>query len=161
MPEVDVYWYDGGLLPDRPKELTPGMMMGDENGGIIFIGKKGKIMTGGNGMNATLLPVESMKHFQKPKAWLHRIKGGNGDNWTSNADEQDWIRAAKESKENRTETSSNFAFSGPFNEMVVMGVLAVRLQGPNRSLLWDGDNMRFTNISPNDDKRCFRTDHAP
>jgi len=36
MPEVKVYWYDGGLLPDRPAELKDGEMMGDENGGIIF-----------------------------------------------------------------------------------------------------------------------------
>ncbi|MBQ0006053.1 MAG: gfo/Idh/MocA family oxidoreductase, partial [Alistipes sp.] len=30
--------------------------------------------------------------------------------------------------------------------MVVMGVLGVRLQGLNRELLWDGENMKFTNI---------------
>ena len=50
------------------------------------------------------------------------------------------------SPENRTEASSNFQFSGPFNEMVVMGVLAVRLsglQGLHRELQWDGENMRF------------------
>ena len=34
--------------------------------------------------------------------------------------------------------------------MVVMGVLAVRLQGLNRELLWDGPNMQFTNIGDND-----------
>ena len=43
MPEVKVYWYDGGLMPPRPEELKDGQMMGDENGGIIFIGTKGKI----------------------------------------------------------------------------------------------------------------------
>jgi hypothetical protein len=36
--------------------------------------------------------------------------------------------------------------AGPFNEMVVMGVLAVRLQTLNKELYWDGPNMRFTNI---------------
>ncbi len=30
--------------------------------------------------------------------------------------------------------------------MVVMGVLAVRLQGLNQVLEWDGPNMQFTNI---------------
>jgi predicted dehydrogenase len=151
MPEVNVYWYDGGLLPDRPSELPDGMMMGDENGGIIFIGKKGKIMTGCYGMNATLLPVEKMKDFKKPNPWIQRVKGGNGDIWSSNAHEQDWIRASKESPANRKQSSSHFGFSGPFNEMVVMGMLAVRLQGLNRELLWDGNNMNFTNISPNDE----------
>lgn len=30
MPEVKVYWYDGGLMPPRPEELKDGQMMGDE-----------------------------------------------------------------------------------------------------------------------------------
>lgn len=158
MPEVDVYWYDGGLRPERPSELKDGAMMGDENGGIIFVGKKGKIMTGCYGMNATLLPVENMMHFQKPKPWIPRVEGGNGDIWSSKAHEQDWIRAAKESKTNRKEASSNFAFSGPFNEMVVMGVLAVRLQGLNRDLHWDGEQMKFTNISVNDQIKVVSLD---
>lgn len=158
MPEVNVFWYDGGLRPERPAELKDGMMMGDENGGIIFVGKKGKIMTGCYGMNATLLPVENMANFQKPKPWLPRVPGGNGDIWSTNAHEQDWIRASKESKENRKEASSNFGFSGPFNEMVVMGVLAVRLQGLNRDLLWDGEQMKFTNISSNDEIKIVSVD---
>ncbi|MCD8313659.1 MAG: gfo/Idh/MocA family oxidoreductase, partial [Bacteroidales bacterium] len=36
--------------------------------------------------------------------------------------------------------------SGPLDEMVVMGVLATRLQGLNQVLDWDGAAMRFTNI---------------
>ncbi|MBQ0006780.1 MAG: gfo/Idh/MocA family oxidoreductase, partial [Alistipes sp.] len=64
--------------------------------------------------------------------------------------EQDWIRACKESPESRILTKSDFSFAGPFNEMVVMGVLAVRLKGLNKPLDWDGLNMRFTNISPDE-----------
>src|SRR5690606_11405599 len=150
MPEVKVYWYDGGLLPERPEELKPGQMMGDSNGGIIFVGSKGKIMTGCYGMNPTLLPVSEMEHFQQPSPWISRVPGGNGDIWNTNAHEQDWIRAAKETPAHRIESTSHFGFSGPFNEMVVMGVLAVRLQGLNRELLWDGEKMQFTNISDTD-----------
>ena len=54
-----------------------------------------------------------------------------------------------------------FGVSGPFNEMVVMGVLAVRLsglQGLHRELQWDGENMRFTNISPNDKIKIVTVD---
>lgn len=158
MPEVKVYWYDGGLMPERPEELDPGMMMGDENGGILFIGKKGKIMTGCYGMNPTLLPVAEMEHFQQPQPWIPRIAGGNGDIWTANAHEQEWIRAAKEPAGSRTEASSHFGFSGPFNEMVVMGVLAVRLQGLHRELLWDGENMTFTNIHDQEKLRVVSVD---
>ncbi|MBO6028468.1 MAG: gfo/Idh/MocA family oxidoreductase, partial [Bacteroidales bacterium] len=46
----------------------------------------------------------------------------------------------------RTPSASDFSEAGPFNEMVAMGVVAVRLQGLNQELEWDGENMRFTNI---------------
>lgn len=150
MPEVEVTWYDGGLLPPRPEELVDGEMMGDADGGIIFVGSKGKIMTGCYGMNPTLLPKERMMDFKKPTPTFLRVPGGDANIWDTNAHEQDWIRAAKESPASRREASSHFGFSGPFNETVVMGVLAVRLQGLNRELQWDGENMQFTNISAND-----------
>jgi predicted dehydrogenase len=162
MPEVKVSWYDGGLLPPRPGELKDGEMMGDENGGIIFIGTKGKIMTGCYGMNPTLLPTSKMADFKQPEPTLPRVKGGIGekieDVWGSNAHEQDWIRACKETPANRVESSSHFGFSGPFNETVVMGVLAVRLQGLQRELLWDGENMKFTNISTTDKIKIVTVD---
>ncbi|MEG1905164.1 MAG: gfo/Idh/MocA family oxidoreductase, partial [Bacteroidales bacterium] len=158
---VKVLWYDGGLMPDRPAELEDGEMLGDSNGGIIFIGTRGKIMTGCYGMNPTLLPKSEMNHVNLPAPSIPRVKGGNVDIWSSNAHEQDWIRACKESPENRVEPSSNFQFSGPFNEMVVMGVLATRLaglSGLHRELKWDGENMRFTNISPNDKIKIVTVD---
>ncbi len=161
MPELTVYWYDGGLLPDRPKELKAGEMLGDSNGGIILIGTKGKIMTGCYGMNPTLLPISKMADFKQPEPTIQRVKGGNGNIWATDAHEQDWIRACKESPENRREASSNFQFSGPFNEMVVMGVLATRfsgLKGLHRELKWDGENMKFTNISPSDKIRIVTVD---
>lgn len=51
-------------------------------------------------------------------------------------------------------TKSDFSEAGPMNEMVVMGVLAIRLQGLNKTLEWDGVNMCFTNIS---DTETLRT----
>jgi len=53
---------------------------------------------------------------------------------------------------------SNFDMAGPFNEMVVMGVLAVRLQSLDRELQWDGPKMRFTNISSSDHLRVVKSD---
>ena len=153
MPEVKVTWYDGGLMPPRPAELEDGDMMGDENGGLLFIGTKGKIMAGCYGMNPTLLPKKKMEGWKEPAPILRRVPGGTGDIWSTDAHEQDWIRACKESPENRVAASSNFQFSGPFTEMVDMGVIAVRLAGLyglHRKLKWDGQNMRFTNISEND-----------
>jgi len=69
--------------------------------------------------------------------------------------EMDWVRACKEPKASRVEASSNFAYSGPFNEVVVMGNLAIRLQGLKKKLDWDGENMKITNIGDNEEvKNC-------
>ena len=72
--------------------------------------------------------------------------------------EMDWVRACKENKENRVEPKSNFFEAGPMNEMVAMGVLAIRLQGLNKTLEWDGANMRFTNIGENETIRTVIKD---
>ncbi|MCK3685542.1 Gfo/Idh/MocA family oxidoreductase [Maribellus sp. YY47] len=150
MPEVTVSWYDGGFMPQRPDELKDGEQMGDDSGGCIFYGTRGKIMCGTYGANPTLLPTSEMAHFEQPKMSIRRIskamEGGH---------EQDWIRACKENKETRVEASSNFNYAGPLNEMVVMGVLAVRLQSLQRKLQWDGPNMRFSNISDSDKLRIL------
>lgn len=161
MPELKVVWYDGGLLPPRPEELPDGEMLGDSNGGILFIGTKGKIMTGCYGMKPTLLPRSAMAYFKQPEPVLRRVPGFTGNVWDTNAHEQDWIRACKEDPESRVEASSNFRFSGPFTEMVDLGVLAVRLSGPtglHRELKWDGENMRFTNISDTDQIKIVNYD---
>jgi len=60
--------------------------------------------------------------------------------------QQDWVRACKEDAATRVPSASDFSEAGPFNEMVVMGVVAVRLQGLNQELHWDGEKMEFTNI---------------
>ena len=135
MPEVDVYWYDGGLLPERPAGLAPGKNLNDAGGAAIFYGTKDTLICGCYGRNPYLV---SGRVPNAPKV-CREVKGNY-------AHQQDWIRACKESPENRVLTESDFSVAGPFNEMVVMGVLAVRLQSLNRVLEWDGENMRFTNI---------------
>ena len=119
--------------------------MGDSSGGCVFYGSKGKIMCGTYGGNPTLLPTKKMENFKQPQKSIRRIA-----NAMDGGHEQDWIRACKESKNERVEASSNFNYSAPLNEMVVMGVLAVRLQSLQRKLLWDGENMRFKNIGSSD-----------
>lgn len=150
MPEVNVTWWDGGLLPPRPEELPAGEVMGrDSNGGCLFIGSKGKIMTGCYGRNPFLLPLDYDKNYKRPAPELRRVTEGH---------EMDWVRACKESPESRTEASSYFGYSGPMNEMVVMGVVAVRLQDLKRELEWDGENMQFTNIGDSDEIRVVHSD---
>lgn len=137
-PQVDVYWYDGGLQPERPKGVPAGKNLNDSGGGVIFHGTKDTLICGCYGVNPWLVSG------RKPsgKKWV-------ASNLTANDHEKDWIRAAKESASSRKETTSPFSEAGPFNEMVVLGVAAVRLQGLNQVLNWDGQNMKFTNIPAN------------
>ena len=72
-----------------------------------------------------------MKEYKQPPKTLERVPGGGH--------EQDWVRACKTGKP----AGSNFDYSGPFAETVLLGNLAIRY--PNRKLLWDGDKMEVTN----------------
>jgi len=148
MPEVKVHWYDGGIMPSRPDELPDREpLMSDNMGACLFVGTKDKLMCNLGGINPRLL---SGRKPNIPET-LRRVPGYKVGGIQDEPHAQDWIRACKESPENRVQPSSNFDFSGPFNEMVVIGVLAVRLQALNRTLQWDGENMRFTNISDTDE----------
>ncbi len=42
--------------------------------------------------------------------------------------------------------------------MVLLGVMAIRLQGLNKTLTWDGQNMKFTNISPTEELKIVTSD---
>lgn len=137
LPEVEVYWYDGGIKQMLPAGWPAGKNPNDRGGGVIFHGTKDKLICGCYGVNPWLL---SGRAPEAPK-FRRRIEISH---------EMDWVRACKESPENRVKTASDFSEAGPFNEMVVMGVLAVRLQSLNKELEWNGEKMEFTNIADNE-----------
>ena len=141
MPAVTVYWYDGGLLPRRPEGFPDGEELGTGRNGVIFHGTKGVLACGNYGEKYRLLPESKFTNLKKPVARLRRVGMSH---------EMDWVRACKESPENRVLPLSNFEYSGPLNEMVVMGNLAVRLKSLNKKLAWDGVNMRITNLADSD-----------
>ena len=145
MPEVEVHWYDGGLKPNMPAGWPQGKNMNDAGGGVIFHGTKDTLICGCYGVNPWLL---SGRKPNAPKV-CRRVETSH---------EMDWVRACKEDASSRVLTASDFSEAGPFNEMVVMGVLAVRLQNLNKELLWDGQNMKFTNINPNEEIRILKKD---
>jgi hypothetical protein len=142
MPPVSVTWYDGGLLPPRPDAWPDGVKLGDDLNGVLFHGTKGFLLCGSYGANHLLLPADKFQNLPKPPARLRRVGMSH---------EMDFVRACKESPENRVLPLSNFEYAGPLNEMVVMGNLAVRLKSLNRILQWDGANMRITNLAANDE----------
>ena len=143
-PAVEVIWYDGGLQPPRPAGWPAGKNMNDDGGGVIFHGTKDKLICGCYGVNPWLLSGRIPNAPKTERRVTDAMKGGH---------EMDWVRACKESPDSRVMTKSDFSEAGPFNEMVVMGVLAVRLQALNKELEWDGEKMQFTNISDDETLR--------
>ncbi len=133
MPPVLLTWWDGGMLPPRPEALEEGRQMGDSDGGLLFMGDKGVLMCGCYGKSPRLLPDKLMQKYRKPKETIERVPGG------MEGHEKNWLRACK----GGPAACSNFDYSGPLSEMVLMGNLAVRY--PNRRLLWDGEKMAVTN----------------
>jgi hypothetical protein len=150
LPQVEVIWYDGGLQPAKPEGWPAGKNMNDSGGGVIFHGTKDKLICGCYGVRPWLLSGRKPTVPQTERRVASAMKGGH---------EMDWVRACKETPESRVITKSDFSEAGPFNEMVVMGVLAVRLQGLNKELEWDGQNMVFKNIAADEKLRLTISDN--
>ncbi|HBX45874.1 MAG TPA: oxidoreductase [Porphyromonadaceae bacterium] len=133
MPEVEITWYDGGLKPFRPKGMPEGKDLNVGGGAVIFHGSKDTLICGSSGSQPWLISgrTPASPKTQREITLSHQM---------------DWVRACKESAETRIDAASDFSIAGPLNEMVVMGVLAVRLQNLNQILEWNGENMQFINI---------------
>ncbi|MGQ9671899.1 MAG: Gfo/Idh/MocA family protein [Candidatus Aminicenantales bacterium] len=132
LPPVKLVWYDGGLLPPRPKELPDGRMMGDEGGGCLFIGKKGILMCGTYGENPRLIPEDLMRSYKRPDKTIPRSPGIH----------EEWIAAIKAGKKSTTD----FEYSGKLTEIMLLGNIAVRMQAAKTVLEWDPEKMEFPNL---------------
>ncbi len=148
---IKVTWMDGGLLPERPDELLPDEPMGNWDGGILFIGEKGKILADCYGANPRLLPTTRMKTETLPAPTIARVPEGHY---------VQWVNACMAGYGN-AKTSSSFDYAGPFTESILIANLAIRswmtknpaLKGwedkylGRKKLLWDATNMRITNFN--------------
>jgi predicted dehydrogenase len=132
-PPVNLTWWDGGLNPPRPEGLEPDEVLGDGDGGSVFIGETGVLICGCYGRNPRVFPAEKMQGLPRSPQKLERVPG------SIDGHEKDWVRACKDGKP----ASTSFDYAGPLSEAVLMGNLAVRF--PNRLLLWDGEKMKVTN----------------
>ena len=127
-PSVKLTWYDG-LQPPSPDELEEGRQFGGKEGGILFIGDEGKIMTGYTGDSPRIIPESKMKAYKQPAPTIARVEGTH---------EEDWICAIKSGGS----AGADFDYSGPLNEAVLLGNVAKRVDG---RIFWDGPNMRVIN----------------
>ncbi|HOX59154.1 MAG TPA: Gfo/Idh/MocA family oxidoreductase [Candidatus Paceibacterota bacterium] len=128
MPPCTLVWYDGGLRPSRPDALPEGRALGDN--GRLLIGEKGFIL--GN----EVYPESCAREVHDLSKSIPRSKDHH----------QEWIQACKGGKP----AGANFDWAGPLAESVLLGNVALRVQLREDltlcSLLWDGANLRFTNL---------------
>ena len=155
---VELHWTDGGIRPERPEELGPDEIMGDEDGsgGVIIEGTKGKIMCGTYGSNPKLLPTSRMKEVNIPKT-LDRVPEGHYLQWVN----------ACMAGYGKNKLSSSFDYAGPLTESILMGNLALRSWdlktgksfAGRKKLIWDAKNMKITNFDEANQfvKRDYRT----
>ena len=111
---------------------------GDRSGyNCVFVGANGYLGTSGRGEGVGLLPGERWAEYKLPDPFLARSPGAStGSHMGAHC--RDWIRACK----GGAPSCSNFSIAGPYTEWLVLGAIAVRVEG---KLQWDAANLRFTN----------------
>lgn len=122
---INITWYDGDQKPNKDIQalVGPNPIPGQ---GSIFIGTKG-VMLLPHIARPILFPQEQFKDFKLPKVatanhytqFLEAVRD-NGTTWT------------------------NFDYSGPLTESVLLGSVATRF--PKTTLEWDAKSLRFTNV---------------
>ncbi len=130
-PAVEMTWYDGGILPDRPEELREDEMLKTE--GILYVGSKGKMLCGFTSEDPRLLPDSKMESYTPPKPSIAPSIGHY----------KEWIEACKGGEP----APCNFDWGGPLTEIVLLGNVAVQT---GKQLLWDAKKGEFLDAEANE-----------
>ncbi len=154
---IEMTWSDGGIRPSHPDIIPANDDIGGPGSynGVLIIGEKGIISTNIND-SSPLTPKLYMNDGTTEFG-----PTGRDETEPENGHQRKWVDACKagfNSKEHKALTSS-FDYAGPMTETVLMGNLAIRsymLRKENekgkldffarKKLLWDGENMRITNL---------------
>ncbi|MEO1011190.1 MAG: Gfo/Idh/MocA family oxidoreductase [Bacteroidota bacterium] len=154
---IEMTWSDGGIRPSHPDIIPANNDIGGpgSQNGVLMIGEKGIISTNINDsspLTPKLYLNDGTTEFGPETEEKLEPEYGHQRKWV------DACKAGFGSPEHLGLTSS-FDYAGPMTETVLMGNLAIRsymLQRENpegkmdffarKKLLWDGENMRITNM---------------
>lgn len=124
-PPFKLTWYSGGLHPDLPELLPRDLIL--SNRGAMFVGDKGILLNNGGISSAPQIFPDSLKEsFAPPAQSIPRSKGHH----------REWIDAIK----GGPAAFSNFEYGARLTEIVLLGVLSLRLGG--KKIFWDTKNMK-------------------
>lgn len=130
-PPVKIKWIEAPSQPVAPEGFDSELWE-NENGGFLMVGENGGIFHPGmRPKSPRLYPKEKWQSYRQdrenhvPKT-LPRVKGGI----TS-----DWINAIV----NGGKACSDFDYSAPLTELIILGTLAIRT---GKTVRWDAKNMK-------------------
>jgi len=127
LPPFDLIWYDGGMRPLVPEELrSAGKTLSPE--GMMFVGDKGKIISGFRGEKPVLVPESKMKWLKQEE---QEEEGPRGNSI--------WIDAFR----NGTPSPGSFIHAGPVTETILMGAVALQA---GKIVEYDASAMKITNL---------------
>jgi hypothetical protein len=126
LPSFDLFWYDGGMKPVTPDELSEtGKSL--EREGMMFVGDKGKIIAGFLGENPLF--------FDEKNKGISVYTPSEAGQQNSN---DVWINSFK----NNTQSPGSFIYAGPVTETILLGAVALRA---GRKVEYDSAKMKITN----------------
>ena len=96
---------------------------------LVLVGDKGRFFFKRSNEKWTTAPSQLLEDFEAPSKTIPRVRD----------EDAEWIEACK----GGAPALSNFAYSGPFTEVVLLGNLAIRL---GEKVEWDGPNMKSSNL---------------
>lgn len=121
-------WYDGGLKPPKPPEMSD-----DEElpaGGVLYIGDDGKLIHETYGRNPRVLPAERMEDARDVEPMFPRVAVSH---------EMNWVQACK----GQGEAVCPLSYAAPLTETMLLGVVALKA---GSKIEWDGEAGRVTNV---------------
>jgi predicted dehydrogenase len=131
-PPVKIKWYEGPSMPPVPEGYDYGPL--DAEGGMIMIGEKGGICYKGMRPDSPMLyPKARWEDYRAPGAQrvpktIPRPRGIR----------LDWVESIKNGKK----ACSDFAYSGPLTEAILLGTLAIRT---GKTVKWNAEKMQIDN----------------
>lgn len=130
-PPVTLKWFEGGLKPEKRPEWKVDKLNGS---GMIMVGEKQNIITGGRPNDAQLMMPknewDSWVANEMPDPTIPRIDGGP---------QKEFLDAIKG---DGAMPGSNFDYATGLTEMALIGVLAQRF---NTRIEYDAKNMKVSN----------------
>lgn len=128
LPPVTIHWFAGGKdvqgLRNKVEDLMgrrldwgdAGEKKWEDHAGVLMVGSKGMIHANGHNTKFTLLPEDQFKDFEGPGSFLPRSRGH----------EREWMEAIR----GGPPAMSNFNYSGPLAELLLLGNVATQFREP-------------------------------